>query len=221
MWKRKPEASPLSWFHGSPEKWTSVKSLSKFCTLVSIYLYLRELYLICQPSAVQAEAFFFYIISDLPEPWSVQPAFYLLVKLQHIVRPSEILPQALEHTGQGVGSRTGGGKIRQKEKERKNWLQREKLLQTSSTFFLSLHQNSFSCSSSRRILCSSVCCPEILTGHRESKILQTQFHVTLRFTLFWSNSLKVASTSGLLSRRPVVLWKNIILDVALFILSWK
>ena len=28
---------PLSWFHGSPEKWTSVKSLSKFCTLVSIY----------------------------------------------------------------------------------------------------------------------------------------------------------------------------------------
>ena len=28
------------------------------------------------------------------------------------IRPSEILPQALEHTGQGVGSRTGGGNMR-------------------------------------------------------------------------------------------------------------
>ena len=34
------------------------------------------------------------------------------VCLQFTFGPSEILPQALEDAGQGVGSRTGGGKIR-------------------------------------------------------------------------------------------------------------
>ena len=33
-------------------------------------------------------------------------------------------------------------------------------MKTSSTFFPSLHQNSSSCSSSHKTLCSSVCCPE-------------------------------------------------------------